>query len=213
MAAEPTDQSQLSAEDRTLIRRIGSQLRQIIKGVYTDVQDVGRLDELGILANLVNRVARELQLSRERDQRQLEELRQAQITQQYLLQTIAEVSTPALTIYDGVLLLPLIGALDSTRAQQLLATLLERTEATRARVVILDITGANMIDTHVANALLQAARAVGLLGARVIICGITPETAQVVVNLGIDLSSITTCGDLQAALTLALRVSGYKVTR
>jgi rsbT co-antagonist protein RsbR len=65
----------------------------------------------------------------------------------------------------------------------------------------------------VANALLQAARAVGLLGARVIICGITPETAQVVVNLGIDLSSITTCGDLQAALTLALRVSGYKVTR
>lgn len=213
MAAEPTDQSQLSAEDRTLIRRIGSQLRQIIKGVYTDVQDVGRLDELGILANLVNRVARELQLSRERDQRQLEELRQAQITQQYLLQTIAEVSTPALTIYDGVLLLPIIGALDSTRAQQLLATLLERTEATRARVVILDITGANMIDTHVANALLQAARAVGLLGARVIICGITPETAQVVVNLGIDLSSITTCGDLQAALTLALRVSGYKVTR
>lgn len=213
MAAEPTDQSQLSAEDRTLIRRIGSQLRQIIKGVYTDVQDVSRLDELGILANLVNRVARELQLSRERDQRQLEELRQAQITQQYLLQTIAEVSTPALTIYDGVLLLPIIGALDSTRAQQLLATLLERTEATRARVVILDITGANMIDTHVANALLQAARAVGLLGARVIICGITPETAQVVVNLGIDLSSITTCGDLQAALTLALRVSGYKVTR
>lgn len=213
MAVDSSDQSQLSAADRTLIRRIGSQLRQIIQGVYSDVQDVDRLDELGILANLVNRVARELQLSRERDQQQLEELRQAQITQQHLLRTIAEVSTPALTIYEGVLLLPIIGSLDSTRAQQLLSTLLERTEATQARVVILDITGANMIDTHVANALLNAARAVSLLGARVIICGVTPETAQVVVNLGIDLSALTTCGDLQAALSLALRASGYKITR
>ncbi len=213
MAADPPESGVISAEDRALIRRIGSQLRQIIRGVYNDVQDVDRLDELGILANMANRVARELQLSRERDQRQLEELRQAHITQQQLLETIAEVSTPALTIYDGVLLLPLIGALDSTRAQQLLATLLERTEQTQARVVILDITGANMIDTHVANALLNAARAVALLGAKVIICGITPETAQVVVNLGIDLSSIITCGDLQAALTLGLRASGYRITR
>lgn len=219
MPADANARSALSVDDRALLRRIGSQMRHIIQGKYDEGQDVDRIDELGILANMVNRVARELQLTRERDQqqrqeieRQFAELQQANYTQQHLLQTIIEVSTPALVIYDGILLLPLVGTLDSDRAAYVLTALLNRIEQVKAKVVILDITGANMVDTHVANLLLGSARAVALLGARVILCGITPETAQVVVNLGIDLSSLTTCGDLRAALIIALRLNGYRVS-
>ena len=207
----------LSDEDRELVQMIGQQLRQIIQGTFSEPRHVDRLDELGILANLVNRVARELHLSRQRDQRQrreierqLAELSQAHEVQQRLVDTIREISTPVLTVHPGVLLLPIVGALDPARAEQLLETLLARAAAAQARVVILDITGAHTIDTHVANALLSAARAVGLVGARVILCGITPEIAQVVVSLGIDLSAVTTCADLQAALALALRLTGRR---
>lgn len=178
-----------------------------------------RLDELGILANLVNRVARELHLSRERDKRQREEIERqlaelsvANEIQRGLMETIREISLPALTVHPGVLLLPLVGALDSARATHLIDTLLARTEETLARVVILDITGAHAIDTHVANVLLDAARAVRLLGARVILCGIAPEVAQVVVSLGIDLSALTTCADLQAAIELALSMTDRRIT-
>lgn len=218
-AAAPSPRPGLSDEDRELVQMIGQQLRQIIQGTFSEPRHVDRLDELGILANLVNRVARELHLSRDRDQRQrreierqLADLSAAHEVQQRLVATIREISIPALTVHPGVLLLPIIGALDSVRASHLLDTLLARTQDTRARVVILDVTGAHTIDSQVADALLSAARAVTLLGARVILCGITPEIAQVVVSLGIDLSTVTTCADLQAALALALRLTGRRAT-
>jgi len=215
---QPEAASRLSLDDRRLIQAIGSRLRQIIQGVKIDAEDVPRRDELGILANMVNRVAKELYQTRQRDlaQRQeieqrLEELRLAHTRQEHLLATIRDLSSPVLNIYGGVLLLPIIGALDNERAQHAISTLLEKTAQTRARVVILDVTGAHTIDTHVANVLIQAARAVGLLGAQVIVCGITPEIAQVVVSLGIDLKAMTPMGDLQAALHMALHLLGRRI--
>lgn len=205
----------LSAEDRVLVQTLGSRLRSIINDQEVAPVDVDRRDELGILANMVNRVATELRNSRRRDaqrrqelEQHLEELRAAHAMQERLLATIKELSTPTLSIHPGVLLLPLIGSLDSARAADVISTLLDQITARQAQIVILDVTGISTIDTQVANVLLQAARAAALLGARVTLCGLTPHVAQVIISLGIDLSTLTPCVDLQAAIQQSLRLVG-----
>jgi rsbT co-antagonist protein RsbR len=104
-----------------------------------------------------------------------------------------------------VVVMPLIGALDSARAQQVIETLLEGVAARRARVAILDITGVAVVDSQVANGLLRAAQAVRLLGASVVLTGIKPEVAQTLVNLGADLRGIVTRGSLQSGIAFALQ--------
>ncbi|KAB8145034.1 STAS domain-containing protein [Chloroflexia bacterium SDU3-3] len=208
------DYKQLSPEDRTLLRAIGTSLRLIVQGKDHQSISSDRRDELGVLANMVNRVARELELSRERDQAQREEigrrvaeLELANERQEHLIATIREISTPTLNVAEGVLLLPIIGALDSARALQMLSSLMEAASSMRARVVILDITGVTAVDTHIANVLIQAARTVRLLGGRTILCGIAPEVAQVIVSLGIDLSELATTSDLRSALAMSLKMT------
>jgi rsbT co-antagonist protein RsbR len=116
---------------------------------------------------------------------------------------IHELSTPIVPINDQILVLPLIGAIDATRAQQIMETMLEAIIQQRAQVLIVDITGIAAVDTQVANYLLQSAQAAQLLGARVILVGIAPEVAQTIVQLGIDLSSILTRSTLKDGLRLA----------
>jgi anti-anti-sigma factor len=113
---------------------------------------------------------------------------------------IQELSTPIIPISDKILVLPLIGAIDSARAQQIMETMLDAISNYRAVVLIIDITGVAMVDTGVAHYLLQAARAAQLLGARVILVGISPEVAQTIVQLGVDLSSLPTYSSLQFGL-------------
>src|SRR4029078_2730124 len=100
--------------------------------------------------------------------------------------------------------MPLIGTIDSSRAQQVIETLLNGVATTRATTAILDITGVQVVDTQVANALLSAAQAVKLLRAQVIITGIRPEVAQTLVGLGLDLSTIVTRSSLQSGISFAL---------
>jgi ribose transport system substrate-binding protein len=113
---------------------------------------------------------------------------------------IQELSTPIIPISDKILVLPLVGAIDSARAQQIMETMLEAISQHQAAVLIIDITGVAMVDTGVAHYLLQAARAAQLLGTRVILVGISPEVAQTVVQLGVDLSSLPTYRSLQVGL-------------
>jgi rsbT co-antagonist protein RsbR len=103
------------------------------------------------------------------------------------------------------MVMPLIGAIDAGRAQQVLEALLEGVNASRAKVVILDITGVAVVDTHVASWLIQAARAVRLLGTDVILTGIRPHVAQSVVALGIDMRGIVTHGTLQSGILFAMQ--------
>lgn len=117
--------------------------------------------------------------------------------------TLAELSTPLIPISDQVVVMPLIGTLDTHRVQNVLETLLRGIEASRAHIAILDITGVPVVDTQVANTLLQAAQAVNLLGARVVLTGIRPEVAQTLVGLGIDFSTITTRSSLQSGIAYA----------
>lgn len=117
---------------------------------------------------------------------------------------LQELSTPLIPISDQVVVMPLIGAMDTRRAQQMQSNLLDQLQATRATVAILDLTGVPVVDTQVANALIQAAQAVRLLGAQVILTGIRPELAQTMVGLGIDLRGIVTYSSLQTGIAEAV---------
>jgi PAS domain S-box-containing protein len=132
-------------------------------------------------------------------QRLQEELIQAQAL------ALQELSTPLIPISDTVLVMPLIGRIDARRANQILETLLSGIQTQQADLAIIDITGVNVVDTQVAHALLQAARAVKLLGAQVVLTGLRPEVAQTLVSLGVDLSDIVTRSTLQSGIAYGLR--------
>ena len=118
-------------------------------------------------------------------------------------ESLLELSTPFIPITEQVMVMPLIGAIDSRRAQQVLDSLLHGVASTRARIAILDITGVPLVDTQVANVLIQAAQSVKLLGAEVVLTGIRPEVAQTLVGLGVDLRGITTMSNLQRGIAYA----------
>ncbi len=118
---------------------------------------------------------------------------------------LRELSTPLIPITDDVLIMPLIGRVDSQRAQMIMEALLEGVAQHQADLVILDITGVSVVDTQVAQAFIQAAQAVRLLGAQVMMTGIQPQIAQTLVHLGVDLGGIQTQSSLQAGIAAALR--------
>jgi rsbT co-antagonist protein RsbR len=124
---------------------------------------------------------------------------------------IQELSAPLIPIYRGVLVLPLIGAIDSQRAGTIMETLLDGIARQSASVVLLDITGVPVVDTSVAHHLIQSARAVRLLGAEIVLVGISPEIAQTIVQLGVNLSDIITRSDLEAGFAYALKRFGLTI--
>jgi len=126
-------------------------------------------------------------------------------------EAIRELSTPVLQVRERLLILPIIGVIDPQRARQLTEQLLRGIRTNRAKVVVLDITGVPYIDSPVANHLVQTVEAARLLGAIVIVTGLSPEIAQTLVNIGVDLGKMNTVGDLQGGIEEAERLLGYKV--
>src|SRR5262249_26071524 len=126
-------------------------------------------------------------------------------------EAIRELSTPVLQVRERLLILPMIGLIDPHRARQLTEQLLRAIRANRAKVVVIDITGVAVMDASVANHLVQTVDSARLLGARVIVTGLSPEIAQTLVNIGVDLGKMNTVGDLQGGIEEAERVLGYKV--
>lgn len=126
-------------------------------------------------------------------------------------EAIRELSTPVLQVRERLLILPIIGVIDPLRARQLTEQLLQAIRANRARVVVIDITGVAEMDSHVANHLVQTVEASRLLGATVIVTGLSPDIAQTLVNIGVDLAKMNTVGDLQGGIEEAERLLGYKV--
>ena len=125
-------------------------------------------------------------------------------------ESIRELSTPVLQVRDRLLILPIIGAVDSPRARQLTEQLLEAIQANRAQVVVLDITGVASVDETVANHLVQTVEAARLMGASAVITGLSSKIAQTIVDLGVDLGMLKTVGDLQGGLEEAERMLGYR---
>jgi rsbT co-antagonist protein RsbR len=126
---------------------------------------------------------------------------------------LRQTSTPITEIWDGVLTLPIIGSLDSSRTMIVMEKLLQRIESDRARVVVIDVTGVMAIDSQVSHHLIQMIRATGLMGATAILTGIRPEIARALTSLNIDLSSVTTRSKLSEGLKEAFRQLHIEVTR
>jgi rsbT co-antagonist protein RsbR len=126
-------------------------------------------------------------------------------------EAIRELSSPVLQVRDRLLILPLIGMIDSDRAMQITDSLLKAIRANRAKLVVIDITGVAAVDSKVANHLLQTVAASQLMGAKVIVTGLSADVAQALVALGVDLSKVNTVGDLQGGLEEAERILGLKV--
>jgi rsbT co-antagonist protein RsbR len=124
---------------------------------------------------------------------------------------VQELSTPIVPLYEGVLLLPLVGNIDETRAAQITESVLEEIGRSQAEIILVDITGVPVIDTHVANHLITLTRAVSLLGARVVLVGIRAEIAQTIIQLGINISGIVTCANLQTGVVYALQRKGIRI--
>ncbi|HET9015208.1 MAG TPA: STAS domain-containing protein [Thermomicrobiaceae bacterium] len=127
--------------------------------------------------------------------------------------TITELETPVIQVWDGILALPLIGSVDTARAQQMNETLLERIVETGSEIVILDITGVPVVDTAVAKHLLETVAAARLLGAEVLIVGLSTRTALTLVQLGLDLAGVTTRTTMAKGLELAFARLGLQVVR
>ena len=128
-------------------------------------------------------------------------------------EAIRVLSTPVLQVRERLLILPIIGLIDPQRARQLTEQLLQSIRMNRAKVVVIDITGVPVMDATVANHLVQTVDAARLLGATVIITGLSAEIAQTLVTIGVDLSKMNTVGDLQGGIEEAERALGYKVAQ
>ncbi|HLZ12293.1 MAG TPA: STAS domain-containing protein [Candidatus Acidoferrum sp.] len=126
-------------------------------------------------------------------------------------EAIRELSTPVLQVRERLLILPIIGVIDPQRARQLTEQLLRGIRTNRAKVVVIDITGVAAMDVTVANHLVQTVEASRLLGATVIVTGLSPEIAQTLVTIGVDLGKMNTVGDLQGGIEQAEKLLGYKV--
>lgn len=126
-------------------------------------------------------------------------------------EAIRELSTPVIRVYDRVLLLPLVGAIDSHRAHQVMESVLLNIVEAQARCIIIDIAGVPVVDTRVADHLLKTTAAVRLLGAQTILTGITAQVARTMVQLGVDVSSMSTVSRLSDGIELALSIVGKRI--
>jgi rsbT co-antagonist protein RsbR len=174
--------------------------RSLFAKYQTDFRKLNRiLDAYEPAANrIANTVAVGFVQERERVIRQQQE-------------AIRELSTPVLQVRERLLILPIIGVIDPQRARQLTEQLLRGIRTNRAKVVVIDITGVAAMDATVANHLVQTVEASRLLGATVIVTGLSPEIAQTLVTIGVDLGKMNTVGDLQGGIEQAERLLGYKV--
>lgn len=157
---------------------------------------------------LIDDLTHELKKSIRLKQEMEEKLQKIQEQQKTILQQqedLMELSSPVSKVWENILILPVIGTLDSQRTQVMMENLLQKIVATGCTTAILDITGVPTVDTQVANHLLKTVTAARLLGAECIVSGISPAIAQTIVHLGINLSNILTKATLQDAMIYALR--------
>ena len=152
------------------------------------------LDQLGLLTIEAYQKAREEVILRQQEE-------------------LMELSTPVIKLWEGILALPIIGTLDSTRTQMMMESLLQKIVETGSEVAIIDITGVSTVDTLTAQHLLKTVTAARLMGADCMISGIRPQIAQTIVYLGIDLTDVTTKATLADAFITALKRLGATITR
>jgi anti-anti-sigma regulatory factor/HAMP domain-containing protein len=213
------------------IQQLATIAAQFRQGQRSQRSRIRSRDELGLLSaafddmadevesmlnSLEDQVAdRTLDLEQQRAalSQTLDELRASTAERIALIETVRGLSTPVIRVYEHIILVPLIGSIDTARAEQIAAALLAGIEKYQAKKVILDLTGVPIVDTSVAAYLSRWPRMARLLGAQVTMVGITPEVAQSLVHLAADLDDVVTCADLQSGVLDALRSLGLVIQR
>lgn len=201
---------------RTIVKSVvllSAAARAVANGDLGQTIEAKQNDEIGTLQRSFNEMIAKL-----RDQRTVLQTRNAELErsaqqQQQLFETVQQLSTPLLPLAQGVVALPIVGHVDTQRADAIMHTLLQGVAEQRARVAILDVTGIAVLDTHVTKLLFQAIQSVELLGARVLLAGISATMAQVIVEQGIDFGHLATYRDLGTALDAVRQSDPHKVTR
>ncbi len=211
------------------VRVLAATAQRFRAGEHSTRSAVQSSDEIGLLSGTFNAMAEEVEdlltsledqvATRTSDLEQerttlasaLRELQASTAERLLLADTLRELSTPVIRLYHQIILLPLIGAIDAARAEQIQRALLHGITSHAARKVILDLTGVPVIDEQVAEALTRLPRAAQLLGTEVIIVGISPEVAQSIVHHGIDMGMVTTFADLQSGVQYALTSLGLTI--
>jgi rsbT co-antagonist protein RsbR len=161
--------------------------------LFAEIWSLSRLlDRLGLHTTEIHQAAREEVIRRQGEE-------------------MLELSTPVIQLWDGILAMPIIGTLDSSRTQIVMEALLQQVVATRSPIAILDITGVPTVDTLTAQHLLKTVAATRLMGAECIISGIRPQIAQTIVHLGVELSGVITKASLADAFRVALEKLGHRV--
>lgn len=128
-------------------------------------------------------------------------------------EAIMQMSTPVAAIWEGILLLPIVGIIDSARANEIMNSILSKILETQAKVIILDISGVAVVDTAVANHLIKITKASKLMGCDCTITGMSPAVAQTIVELGIDTQNVTTTANLKDSLRMAFEEVGVQIVR
>jgi rsbT co-antagonist protein RsbR len=189
-------------ENATYVIALRTAVRPMLVEEYQSDDAYALAALLGHLANLIDRMA--LVMIENYIRSREETIRQQRAD-------MMELSTPVIKVWDKILSLPIIGTLDSRRAQLMMEALLQRIVETGSTVAILDITGVRTMDTLVANHLIKTVTAARLMGARCILTGVSPAIAQTMVQLGIDLSQITTRAQMSDGIRLALELVGRAI--
>jgi rsbT co-antagonist protein RsbR len=189
-------------ENATYVSALRNTVRPMLVEDFEGGDAAFLADELGYLAALVDKMA--LVMVENYIRSREETIRQQRAD-------MMELSTPVIKVWDKILTLPIIGTLDSRRAQLMMEALLQRVVETGSTVAILDITGVRTMDTLVANHLIKTVTAARLMGARCILTGVSPAIAQTMVQLGIDLTQITTRAQMSDGVKLALEMVGKTI--
>jgi rsbT co-antagonist protein RsbR len=201
--------------------------RRLNQGDYGVVVTTRDGSEIGQLAVSFNQMSTALSHEREQVLRQqaaltkqnqeleqtLAELQVATAAREQMAVTVRTLSVPVLPILEQVLLIPLVGEIDTERARIVLERLLDGITTGRARIAIIDITGVPLVDASLVDWLMHATSAARLMGARCILVGIGPEVAQALVASGANLTNLTTRADLRSAVEYAARDNGFTVAK
>jgi rsbT co-antagonist protein RsbR len=183
-------------------------LSGVTAGAYSSrLPELPEHDTFSVLYRAINDMVEALADSQARGERFQKELTDKLTTIEEQRAAIRELSTPVIEVWEGVLCLPVVGVMDTTRSAEMTETLLRAVVERRVACTIIDVTGIEVMDTGTADHFLRMARAVRLLGAQCVITGISPRIAETIVHMGVDLTDVRTHRSLRDALTNYIRQS------
>ena len=209
---EKTDRDQYKEFVKERLKSLLSVVQSVSAGDFSvRVEIPEKEDEFTALSVELERMIDDLIEANRVSEERMARLQAAVEEKERLLKTVGELSSPVIQVWENVLVMPLVGAIDSARATRITEDLLTGINKYQAEIVIIDITGVPVVDTSVANHLIQTIKAAALLGARCVVVGISSEVAQSLISLGVDLSGMVTRSNLQAGVRYAMEMMGLEV--